>query len=205
MHKLKSYLQSQLQPFDRKALWSPQILKEGGLVVFWWAVPAFVIVWLVNNFHEHLPSAYLEEAISQGIGPHLWNVIGTLALVLVGFAFLFPRSQLIAKSARQVLINTYAIGGLSLGLLFGQLTTALAAASDNIAAWKAWLLGAGSTFLFIQVLFLNFALWYLGHLMSSRTLNDGFLNQVEQVALRIRLVAFSLFAILPVTLLFMEK
>lgn len=205
MHKLRTYLQAQLQPFDRRALWSPQILKEGRVVMFWWAMPAFVMVCLVDRYREYLPSTYLEAAISEGIGPHLWDVIGTLALVLVGLAFLFPRSRLIAKSAHQVLINTYAIGGLTFGLLLGQLATALVSASANVAAWKAWLMGVGGAFLAIQALLLNFSLWYLGHLMASREHDGSFLHRVEQVAFRLRALAFTLFAVLPVTLLFTEK
>lgn len=205
MHKLKAYLQAQLQPLDQGVLWSPQILKEGGLVIACWATPAFVMVCLVDRYREHFPSVYLEAAISEGIGPHLWSVVGTLALVLVGLAFLFPRSKLVAKSAYQALINTYAIGGLSFGLLFGQLATALVSASTNVAAWKAWLMGAGSAFLAIQALLLNFSLWYLGHLMASREQSDGFLHRVERVALWLRVAAFMLFAALPIALLFMEQ
>jgi len=205
MHKLREYLRTQLQPFDRAALWSSHVAKEGALVVFWWAAPSFLIVWLVADYREHVPSAYLEAAISEGIGPHLWNVIGTLGLVLVGFALLFPRSRFIARSAYQVLINTYAIGGLSFGLLFGQLATTLASATANVAAWKAWLMGAGSVFLAVQTLTLNFSLWYLGHLMASREASDGFLHRFEGVALRLRIFAFLFLAVLPITLLFMEK
>lgn len=205
MHKLKTYLRMQLQPFDRAALWSPSIAKGGALVVFWWAAPSFSLVWLVAHYRENLPSAYLEAAISEGIGPHLWNVIGTLGLVLVGFALLFPRSRFIARGAYQVLINTYAIGGLSFGLLFGQLATVFASATANVAAWKAWLLGTGSIFLAFQVIVLNFSLWYLGHLMASREASDGFLHRVERVDLRLRVFAFFLLALLPIALLFMEK
>jgi len=203
--KLKGYFLAQLQPFDRETLWSPQILKKGGLVAACWAIPAFAIVCLVARCREYLPSMYLEAAIAEGIGPHLWNVIGMLGLSLAGLAFLFPRSKLLAKSAYQVLINTYAIGGLSFGLLFGQLTMALASASANVTAWKAWLMGSSSALLAILVLLLNFSLWYLGHLMASREERDGFLHRVEQVDLRLRVVAFILFTVLPVSLLFMER
>ncbi|MCL2344847.1 MAG: hypothetical protein FWC58_03220 [Desulfobulbus sp.] len=211
MNKLKAYLQAQLQSFDRGALWSPQILKEGCLVMACWSIPAIAIVCLVALYREHIPSIYLEAAISEGIGPHLWNVIGTLALLLVGLAFLFPRSKLIAKSAHQVLINTYAIGGLSFGLLFGQLAMALVSASANVTAWKVWFMGGGSVFLAILALSLNFSLWYLGHLMASREerLPQGerncFLRRVERVDLRLRVAAFTLFAVLPVAFLFMER
>ena len=137
MHRLREYLRTQLQPFDRAALWSSSVAKEGALVVFLWAAPSFLIVWLVASYRKFVPSAYLEAAISEGIGPHLWNVVGTLGLALVGLALVFPRSRLIARSAYHVLINTYAIGGLSFGLLFGQLATALASAAENLASWKA--------------------------------------------------------------------
>ena len=168
-----------------------------------WAI-AFSFVLAVDRFHEHVPSVYLQAAISEGIGPHLWNVIGTLGLVLFGLALLFPRVHFIARSAHQVLINTFAIGGLSFGLLFGQLATALVSATANIATWKAWLIGAGGLFLAIQVLALNFSLWYFSQLMASREEADHFLHQVERVALRLRVAAFLVISVTPLVLLFME-
>jgi hypothetical protein len=200
---IRAYVLEQLALFDRTALWSSKVAKEGVLVAFWWAVPAFFLVCSVEKFHQKLPSTYLEAAISEGIGPHLWNVIGTLGLVLVGFALLFPKSKYVAKCAHQVLINTYAIGGLSFGLLFGQLATSIASA--NIEQWKLWLLGVGGVFLAIQLLLLNFSLWYLGHLMVSREFGSDFLNRVERVHWRLRVFAAALIAGLPVVLLFAEK
>jgi hypothetical protein len=94
---------------------------------------------------------------------------------------------------------------LSFGLLFGQLATAFASGTANVATWKAWLMGAGGIFLVLLALMLNFSLWYLGHLMASREDSDGFLHRMEHVPLRLRLVAFSLFAVFPATLLFFEK
>lgn len=200
----KSYFQAQLQPFDRKTLWSPKILKES-LVVLWWAVPAFVLVLMVDRYPKYLPSTYLDKAISEGIGPHLWNVIGTLGLFLVGLALLFPRSKFIAKSAHQVLINTYAMGGLSFGLVTGQLITEFVPASENIETWKAWLLGTEALFLVCQIILLNLSLWYLGHLMASREHDDGFLHRVECVSLPLRLFGFSVVSLLPTALLFAMK
>jgi hypothetical protein len=203
IERIRAYFQEQLALFDRSALWSTQVAKEGAFVAFWWGLPAFLVVWCVANYPHYLPSSYLSAAISEGIGPHLWNAIGTLGLVLVGLALLFPKSKYLAKSAYQVLTNTYAIGGLSFGLLFGQLATSIASA--NIQQWKLWLLGVGGGFLAIQLLFLNFSLWYLGHLMVSRESGDGFLSRVERMHLRLRVPAAVLIAGLPVVLLFAEK
>lgn len=200
---MKSYIQAQFHSFDRHALWSQNVLKEGGSLIFWWAAPSFVLALLVDHYRGHIPTSYLETAISEGISPHLWNVIGTVAFVLFGLTLLFPRWKFLSKSAYNVLINAYAIGGLSFGLIFGQLVTAIASASENINAWKMWLMGTGSIFLIFVSLSLNFSLWYLGHLTGSGESNSEFLRRVEQVNLRIRFVGFALFSILPCALLFM--
>jgi hypothetical protein len=205
MHKLKDRLQAPLQFFDREVLWSPGILKEGVSNVAGWAIPAIIMVWLVDRYHEHIPSAYLMAAISEGISPHLWNVMGTLALVLTGLSFLFPRSKLVAKSACQILISTHAVGGLLFGLLSGQLATAFMRMSARGAIWKICLAGAGSAFWAILALLLNFFIWYLGYLMTSREKNDGFLHRVERVSLWPRMAVFVLLSGSPVAFLFMEK
>lgn len=201
----RAYLQAQLQHFDRGALWSPKMLQEGGRALASWAVPGFVLVCLAQLLREHLPSAYLAEAIAEGIGPHLWNLVGTLALVLFGAACLFPRSRWFAERARQVLVNTHAMGALTLGLLLGQLVMAFPAAAADIPAWKAWLMGGHAALLVATALLLNFALWYLGDLVASRERGDGFLHRMEKVAVRIRLLACAMFAVLPVAFLLMEK
>jgi hypothetical protein len=203
MKRLKSYLREQLKSFDRTALWSPTIIKEGGTIVFWWASPAFALALIAAKCQKHLPSAYLKAAIEEGIGPHLWNLIGTIGLIFVGLAFLFPRARFIARSAYQVLINTYAIGGLTLGLALGQFAAAVTV--SRMAVWRTWLIGAGAAFLALQVLLLNFSLWYLGNLMVSGEENDGFLYRVARVHFRIRLCAAVFVIGLSVIVLFMEK
>jgi len=200
---MKAYLQEQLKSFDRGALWSNEAASEGVKVVAGWAIPAFFFVLLVSHLASYRPVSYLEKAVAEGIGPHLWNVIGTLGLVLVAISLLLPGSRFLAKSAYQVLINTYAIGGLSFGLLFGQLAAAVA--TSNTESWLKWVVGLGGLALAVQVLFLNFSLWYLGHLMASREKSDGFLHRVEKVHLRGRVVAALIVGGIPAILLCMEK
>jgi hypothetical protein len=201
----RAYLQAQLQHFDQGALWSPRILQEGGRAVASWAVLGFSLVCLAHFLREHLPSAYLEAAIAEGIGPHLWNIFGTLACMLFGAACLFPRSRWFAQTARRALVNTHAVGALTLGLLLGQLVTAFPAAAADIPAWKAWRMGGSAALLAATALLLNFSLWYLGDLMASRERGDGFLHRMEKVAVRLRLLACAMFAVLPVAFLLMEK
>ncbi|TAK89404.1 MAG: hypothetical protein EPO09_17385 [Aquabacterium sp.] len=204
MNAIKEYLRQQLSHFDSTALWSPVIIRDAARVLGYWAVPSFLTVIAVATFKEHVPSKYLEAAIGEGIGPHLWNVIGTLALILVGLNILMPGSKRLANAAYQVLTNTYAIGGLTLGLLCGQMAVGLAALPKSIELWRVWLLGTGGAFLVFQAMTLNFSLWYLGHLMDPQQPTNGFLQRVQAVDLRLRVVAFALFSVLPIALLFLE-
>ncbi|WP_155774593.1 hypothetical protein [Burkholderia stagnalis] len=199
LSKLFSYIKEQLTPFERSTVWSPLVFVEGVTIVFWWAAPAMIAVWLITYFRKHLPFNYLNAAISDGIGPHLWNVVGMLGLALFGLAVLIPRCKFIANSAYQVLINTYAMGGLAIGLLIGQITARLPSALSKLELWKAWLTGTGIAFVMLELFALNFSLWCLASLMRTAAGHDGFLRRVERIDLRLRFLAFVFLSILPTT------
>lgn len=205
MRKISSYLKEQFKPFDRNSLWSPDIIKQASAEIFWWMFSTIIFVLIVAKYQQYLPSKYLAQAITEGIGPHLWNVIGVLALTLVGVALLLPKLKFIAKAAYHLLINTHAIGAMSFGLLFGQFFAHLSVWSENLALWKSWFLGLGGIFLLIYALTLNFSLWYLGHLMYSQGRDNSFLNLIAKVHLRVRFIFFLLFSALPIALLLAEK
>jgi hypothetical protein len=199
-NRLHSYINQQLSVFDRTVIWPPLVIKEGAKIAFWWALPAMLAVCVIARYKQHLPSSYLGAAISDGIGPHLWNVIGTFGLALFGLAFLLPKCKFIADSAYQVLVNAFAMGGLAFGLLAGQLITQAPDAISRLGVWQTALFATG-IFVFIFELFaLNFALWYLARLMRSNGNGDGFLGRVERLDLRLRFIVFVCLSILPVGL-----
>ncbi|CAJ9280058.1 Uncharacterised protein [Burkholderia pseudomallei] len=200
MHQLtnvRSYLKAQLAPFNRSFFWSTIVPIEGLRVAFWWAAPATVAVLFITHFKNRLPASYLEAAISDGIGPHIWNVVGMLGLVLFGLALLFPKIKFIATGAYQVLINTYGMGGLAIGLLIGKIGAQLPSSLSKIELWKAWLAGTGIALLMLELFVLNFSLWCFASLMRSTKEDDGFLRHVASIDLRLRLFAFILLSILP--------
>ncbi|WP_143283111.1 hypothetical protein [Burkholderia pseudomallei] len=121
LSNVRPYLKAQLAPLNRSFFWSAIVPIEGLRVAFWWASPATVAVLFITHFKNRLPASYLEAAISDGIGPHIWNVVGMLGLALFGLAVLFPKIEFIATGAYQVLINTYGMGGLAIGLLIGKI------------------------------------------------------------------------------------
>lgn len=200
LSKLFAYLKEQLTPLGRPAIWLQFSVIEGARIIFWWAAPSMLAVWLITYFRKYLPFSYLDAAISDGIGPHLWNVVGLLGLALFGLAVLLPRCKFIANSAYQVLTNTYAMGGLAIGLLVGQITARIPSALSKLELWKAWLMGTGIAFVTLELFALNFSLWCLASLMRTTAGHDGFLRRIEGIDLRLRFLAFVFLSILPTTM-----
>jgi len=153
-------------------------------------------VWLITRYKEHLPFAYLDAAISDGIGPHLWDVVGILGFALFGLAVLLPRCKLIADGAYQVLTNTSGMGWLAWGLLFGLFIARVPAELSKLAAWKAGVLEASVTFFMLKIFVLNFLVWWFGNLMRSNANNGDFLRRVERLDLRLRVIMFICLSIL---------
>lgn len=198
MHDFKLYVRRQLQHFDLCMMWPPSLPLEYGSALFWWMAPAFTYVWFVSKV---VPSSYLEAAILEGLGPHLWNVMGSLGIIFFGFAVLFPRSKCFATGAHHILTNAHAVGALAIGLLLGQLTTELASAPANIAIWRFWLIGLGGAFVLLLVFLFNFCLWYLGYLATSTRCSVNFFGCVEKLSLRFRAGSLCFLLVLVAVLL----
>ncbi|KVP09144.1 hypothetical protein WJ84_26285 [Burkholderia ubonensis] len=120
-----------------------------------------------------------------------------LGLVLFGLAVLFPKIKFIATGAYQVLINTYGMGGLAIGLLIGKIGAQLPSSLSKLELWRAWLAGTGIALLMFELFVLNFSLWCFASLMRPTKEDDGFLRHVASIDLRLRLFAFILLSILP--------
>lgn len=70
-----SYLRTQFSSFDRHDFSIGGAWREAVLIFMCWAVPAFFLVLFVHNLAELRTVKYYQQAISQGIGPVLWNFI----------------------------------------------------------------------------------------------------------------------------------
>lgn len=203
--KMSEYLSEDIKHlnFSKKSFVSA--IKDGAKIFSWWSLPAACFVYFARGFSENVPIAYFELAISEGIGPHLWNVIGALGLVLTGLLLLFPNSRALAKAAYQVLSNTFAMGGLTFGLVVGKLIFGMAHESVSMDAWHLWLVGLGSVLLTVQVLYLNFALWCLACIARPSKDGDCAANRgIRQVRWPLRLLAFICLTVVPIGTLMLE-
>ncbi|MGZ8183880.1 MAG: hypothetical protein ACXWT1_18155 [Methylobacter sp.] len=198
-----SYLREQFLKFSRSDFSPKPELGKAAIIFLAWALPAVIAV-TFTRWRAHFASVeYFDTAISEGIGPHLWNVVGTVGVVLFSLFILAPRAKWLAVAANNVFVNTYAIGALTFGLLFGQWVNAFASA--NLDRWQAWAYGAGFGFLFVLVIALNFSVWYLGYLTMPTRINTGFAVKLSTIDFRVRAVLGLLLGTVTVFFLMMER
>ena len=124
---------------------------------------------------------YYREAVSQLISPHLWNMMGSAAVILLGLSVIFCGCYWLVNMASHVFHNAFKAGALMLGLLVGQFLVLLPFFYMNMPLWK-FLLLVGLIFSFFYALFLlNFALWYGSFLLSAKSKVLGKLKNIAPI------------------------
>lgn len=160
---MREYLLEQFSVFGKSDIIPNTELKEAFRIFLWWSLPSLIFVLWAENFRPEV--CFYQEAIGEGIGPNLWNTIGAFGFFLFGAALTFSGSTWLCRAAKTVLLNTYAIGSLTFGLLLGQWLTEV---SDlNLVWWKQGLFGITSGVLIVVLFSLNFAVWYLSFLLGD--------------------------------------
>lgn len=191
-------LSQQFNHFERGAVIPGDNFKEALSIFLAWALPAFLFVLSVDAFFPEVN--FYQAAISEGVGPNLWNAIGSFGLFSFGISVMFPKSHTCALVARHILVNTYAIGCLTFGLLVGQ--WCVLPSTEWFAWWQWGLFGVTSGFLLVVVFLYNLAVWYLSFLVQEESgRKSGFLGKMEHVHWVWRTV-IGLFIALLTTLLF---
>ncbi|WP_194435172.1 hypothetical protein [Vibrio fluminensis] len=128
---------------------------------FSWFLPAFLFVlWSSYCYPE---SEFYSKAINEGKAPNFWNLIGSLGVLLFGACLLLPKTRGISYVTNRVLLNTYSVGCLTLGLVVGQL---FFLPYDTLTWWQAGLFGSGVVVSLFFVICFNLIVWYLAFLTS---------------------------------------
>lgn len=199
---LKPFLAGQLAHFDRSSFWSRTHAWDGLRVLVRWVIPASFIVVLVQAFPELLPQRYLSNSLLEAVGTHLWNLAGTLGLLLFSLFLLFPQAAFIAAWAEFAFANTYAMGALGIGVMAPQFY--LAVANAPLATWQSIALAIFGTALIFEVVLINFTIWCASGWMS---LEHGavFRKHVALVDWRLRLCAAAVLSGVVLLLFFAER
>ena len=175
---MKEFLIERLNHFERNDFMPGEHLKEAFIIFFGWTIPTSLFVIWANNFHPEVH--FYQEAIGEGRGPNLWNTIGSFGLFAFGIAIIFSRFTTPSLVARQILLNTYAIGCLTLGLQIGQLCVLLS--SHEWIWWQKGLFGITSSLLLVVLFTFNSVFWYLSFLIKNDDKNkSNFLVKLEQM------------------------
>lgn len=203
MKNLKNYLDSQLQPFDRALLYSNIAMSPFFYSVFKWMFSAITLVLLTQYLSYYITVSYINLAISEAISPHLWNVLGTIGMSFLGLIFLFP-STTIANSIHGVFDNTYKMGLFSLGILIGQFIILFPSTLEKLDFFHQLLLIITVFIALIYIFFLNFSMYYLAKLVTSKNLNGNFLFHIQKLDFPLKVFG-SLIFYLPLLLIYIFK
>ncbi len=174
--------------FERSDFHPKEELWEAIIIFISWAFPSFIFVVWANAYYPEVE--FYQSAINEGIGPNLWNAIGSFGLFSFGVAVAFSSFTTPSKIAKQILSNTYAIGCLTFGLLVGQWYLL---PFGELVWWQQGLFGVTSVFLLAVVFAYNSVVWYLGFLIqNTEHKKSEFLIKFEKTHLFCR-VGFGLF------------
>ena len=192
---MREFLARQFRHFESGDFWSTQSFIEAKITFLCWAIPAVLFVMLVE--YQIIEGGTYTKAITEGIGPNLWNIIGIPGLFLFGLSLVFISSERIVSSARRVLSNVYGIGCLSWSLLFAQW---LFLDTSEFTWWQEGLWNITSAFLMLVVLFFNLVVWYLSWLLEVRN-ESSFLKKLASVHTFVRVgIALFIFLVIYISL-----
>lgn len=174
---MKEFLAQKFSHFEINDF-SPRGSLGGAFTTFFsWALPALLFVLWAETYHPEVD--FYKAAIREGLGPNLWNALGSLGIFAFGIAVVFSTLHTPAKIAKQILSNTYAIGCLTFGLLVGHWYLL---PTDDLLWWQRGLFGAISGFFLILLFIYNFSVWYLGFLILDASGNkSSFLLKLEEM------------------------
>ena len=196
------FIKTELSRFKCRDVNPGKKWRGAGLIFASWAIPAFMFVVLVSFLETSRDVSYYQDAISQGVGPKLWNVMGAFGFALFFVSLVFPKIRCFAIAAKQVLLNVFAIGALTFGLLFGQFICLIPELDKYFDGWQFYFFGPVIVVLLVAVALLNLATWYMSYLIQWR---GRFRVKISQMSVVTRTVFGTAFALLPLWLLWVEK
>lgn len=196
------FLKRQIKEFEKQDFNIGSNWKEAISLFLYWAIPAFLTIVIVESLSDTRTVVYYRQAISQGIGPVLWNFIAVFGCATFGLSFICNRVKLLSIIAQQLLINVYTIGSLNFGILFGQFIILSPDLISEVELWKLFIVFPLSYLLLTFVFSLNLLMWYLSYLIRW---GNPFLVKLSSVNWFVRFIVGTIFSSTFLFLLWLEK
>ncbi len=173
----------------------------------WWIGPTFFSVLVVDWLRKFRTTEYLNKALTQGVSPELWNVIGTMGLFLLGLSIVTAKTDFLhrclSKASSRVLLITFEIGLFALGIMLGQLLRTFSKA--QLPAWQAWFWGIRFGVLLTIVFGLNIAVWYLARVSHYGKGKAPIMSKLARWSLPVDIIVGATVAVLPICFLLLER
>lgn len=192
---IKIFLERHFGHFRMDDFWSKSSINAGLVTSLAWAAVASMVVFACQAWPESPYFSYIRAATPEAIGPHLWNVIGTVAAMAFGLVLLFPRVARFARFADYLFLTTFGIGTLMFGVLLGEFFSTEPSGSHSVLLRMG--LYAGVSILLMICFAFNFALWFAASLLSDSSRHAKLVQKWLQTALWLRLVIAVAVILLP--------
>lgn len=108
---------------------------------------------------------YYNKAIEQAIGPVLWNVVGVIALSFFALTLIFPKSKSLAVISHHLLMATYLMGAMTIGILVAQYFFVVGQLRDYLHDWRTYFYLPLTFLLLLIVVAINTVVGYLAYLV----------------------------------------
>lgn len=192
---VKEYILGELRKVEATSLVPGRSIKTALWAFFTWGMIAALFVGATHWLAQFRSTAYLSAAISEGLGPHLWNVLGTFGIGFFGALVIAPRVRFLAVLASEAFANTYVVGALTLGILVGQIAYLFYSAPPPPPVY--WLYIVAFPVLLAALAVLNVLTWYLSYLSDPTRLATGFPAQLAKIDPRLRVPTGLALILLP--------
>jgi hypothetical protein len=174
---------------------------------WWWSGSTFFGVLVIDWLGKFRATEYLNKAITQGVSPELWNVIGAVGLFFLGLSIVtvktdFPHRWL-SKASSRILLIASEIGLFAFGISLGQLLGAFSKA--QLLAWQAWFWGISIGILLTLLLVTNFLLWYLARVSHYENCKAPLMSKLACWSLPEDIIVGATVAGLPIWFLLLKR
>ncbi len=185
LKRIRSYIDSEISKLQRGDFSPAPGLREAIRTFIWWVIPAMALVEYTMWCSRVGGAEHLAAAIEEGIGVNLWNVMGSIGIALLGLLIIAPGSRFASDASKNVLMNTYAIGCLSLGLLMGQGEYAVRTSwgVDEEFGWET----GGLLHRMLMAVGINAFVWYIGFHSGSVQARPEFRARLANLGIVFRL------------------
>jgi hypothetical protein len=151
--------------------------------IIFWFLPAFISFIVFQHYKSSGYFNYILKALNQGISVYLWNLMAGIGCIFFGIGILFPKNKTklkLLKNSRNILLNTFKMGLLALGVLMGE-ALLFQGHFRFYTSWQKWFFDAAFLMMLIEAFFINLTLWVVAVLIYNPYIPDKKTKLIKKI------------------------